>query len=279
MPLAPPAAPPPAPEKPVSTTAALSDAAASALTTPPGPTPKTPEAGKDASVKPAEKGKPAESYQGILMEIKDAFEKAGVANSPLASGFLALAGMLLKLGICLDFIPGHYEAKIKKNTEELSDAEKKAVKDALEKKARQEVSEAEKKKLADENKGLEGIERATTKYAAKVLWGLDNIDNSENLFAKLRNSKDNGNDLYETTTLQAMKTSGYPYGALITFANQATEGNKIVAFATGNQDEFEYFDLKKGAAVRFNANAPDSPVHEVAIYAMKPVGKPLDKNS
>ncbi len=76
-----------------------------------------------------------------------------------------------------------------------------------------------------------------------------------------------------------MKTSGYPYGALITFANQATEGNKIVAFATGNQDEFEYFDLKKGAAVRFNANAPDSPVHEVAIYAMKPVGKPLDKNS
>lgn len=245
LPLAPSAAPKPTPNP--TEKSSISEATASALT--------TPEAKEETWMEGFEK------IKGVLKE-------NGVLDSPLAGGFLVFAAAFLKYGnYYMDFLPGNFEKRVEENTEELSENEKKEIKKAQ---AKKEMTKEEKQKLAEEGK-KHGIERASTKYAAKVLWGFDNIESPESLFSKLNNSRDQDKPLYEKTDLIKMKTGGVPFGTLIAFSPSLAEPEKIVAFATGNKDEFEYFDPKKGEPVRFNLSSPSSPVKNFVFYAMWPV--------
>jgi len=222
----------------------------------PGETPKPEEPPKpadapkegDAADKPGTSddlppGKGKEMYEAIK-------EVVGEKPGPIGLMFLALARLMAKYeGVFSDFLDG-FDKKLDSG-------------DLAKEKLSQEDAANLKKKLADSNrpvinpdqyKGL-GEEESSTKYACEAL-GVSIVKSSEVLAARLKHLDITTDKIaYGNITFENLK-KGVKKGTVLVFKTQDIGGQKIVAVATGNGDEFEYFNSKSEKVETFKLNPP-----------------------
>lgn len=275
---------PAAPDTPTRTDAS-SLAAADLIKGKPGETdPKTKEA-EEAKAKADEAARkeqeaiariPEGEGKQIFLKVKKDLEARG-ATGPLVQGFLSVFAYLAQYGGLMDLLPGRFEGTVKEKTDKFSDEEAKMIKAALAKKElKAEAEAAIKAKLLEEGKGKKvESERASTKYASHMLWGIDNIEDSVTLLSKLQKTTETvGNEqknIYEQAEFITIGSKEIPFGTVIVFTKDIAVGQELVAFATGDKDQFRYFDGE--SVVTFNLSSQDSPIKSpLAVrMCMRPV--------
>lgn len=212
----------------------------------------------------------------IFLKVKKDLEARG-ETGPLVNGFLAIFALLAQYGGLMDLLPGRFEEKVKEKTDKFSDEETRMIKAALAKKElKAEAEAAIKAKLLEEGKGKKvESERASTKYASHMLWGIDNIEDSVTLLSKLQKTTETigseQKNIYEEVKFIALGSKEIPFGTVIVFTKDIAVGQRLVAFATGDKDQFRYFDGE--SVVTFNLSSPDSPIKSpLAVrMCMRPV--------
>lgn len=206
------------------------------------------------SAKPAEKEKPAvdemqktidDLPEGNMKEAcrnmyQDLKENPG-SNGPLSAGILKLMIMAARSGVMLDSIPYSYHRRLDKMTDKVFDESQ--VKDVL---ATSRDEEREKVTDAQKTEFGKNQDRASVKYACNAMWGKDfGIESTDELAAKLLHTKnkEGGKPLYRPAQKPELKKMGMPYGTVLVFKPTFKEPLRFVAFATGHEDEFKWYDV------------------------------------
>jgi hypothetical protein len=210
--------------------------------------------------------------------------KAQIAgDSNMQGPMMAFTLMALKLAAkyakYFDMMPGAFANRVN-NSEELKD--KKLEKEEADKlvaahlkektPAEIEKAEADAKKALDELKKAEekaghklGVERASTKFVTNVLWGNDNFNDTGTLVASLLHTSKGEVNLYNQITPDELAAkSPVPRGTLVVFVEDPLKGDKLMAYATGSEDEFKYYDL-------------EDPSNPIKTFRLKDATSPLKK--
>lgn len=169
------------------------------------------------------------------------------AVGPLMIGSLRLMIMVAKSGVILDNIPYMYVKRLEKMAPETDEAKEKAKKDA-EEIARNTARDEAREKLSEEQKQAFGPDqdRAGAKYVCQAMWGKDfGVESVDDLAAKILHAKNEKDErYYRPAQHNELKKMGMPYGTVLVFKLEVKNPQKIVAFATGHEDEFKYYDSR-----------------------------------
>lgn len=250
-------------------------------------TTKPQEAPKAQEVqKPAEEELPDNKWTRYYYDLKAQVDSDPAMQGPLANMALAILLMAAKYSYYFDLMPGKFVARLSED-EDLKDKkfDKVADKDKIDKivsaKGTDALALAALKKLQDADKlagKKTGIEKASTRYVTNALWEVDGIDDAASLAANLVHTKKTpaeGADvcLYNLGTLEAVKSQEIiTPGTILIFVPDKRRGHKIVAYATGNKDEFKYYDIEKPGddkIQKFYLRNADSPVKsELGLMAV-----------
>ncbi|MEK7086046.1 MAG: hypothetical protein AAB953_03465 [Patescibacteria group bacterium] len=210
---------------------------------------------------------PDNQYTRYYYDLKDRLEKNPNLQGPLTNMILSILLLAAKYGHYADMMPGRFAERLDTD-EDLKD--KKLNKDQAEKvcEGKGETEEATLAKLAEAEKKLGknfDMDKASTKYACNILWGIDDIDNAASLAASLKHTgketSDGSVSIYEISTLEKIKQQDdIARGTILIFIPDLKKGAKIVAFATGAKDEFKYFDADTDKPEIFHLRGDDSKV-------------------
>lgn len=197
-------------------------------------------------------------------------------QGPLMAFALAALKLAAKYAKYTDMMPGAFSGRVAKS-EELKDVK-------LDPKRAAELVDAHvnKKGKSEENvkKELEalkekektggpklGIERAATKFVTGVLWNIDDFTDTGTLAANLLHTTKGGQPLYKEMDgtkddINKLAPSDVQRGTLIIFIPKFENGEKVVAYATGVEDEFKYYDLESPSdpVKTFKLRDSDSPL-------------------
>lgn len=234
--------------------------------------------------KPATEEIPENKWSQYYYDLKDRVDKNPALQGPLTSMMLALLLMAAKYDHYADLMPGRFVTRLNED-EDLKDKkfDKEKEKDKIEKIVAGQGTESAAlenlKKLQEENQKSgkkTGVEKACTRYVTNVLWGLDDIDDAASLSAYLLHTKKSTADgevgLYNLGKFNEVKNQeNIAKGTILIFVPDLRKGHKIVAYATGNKNEFKYFDIEKegGKVETFNLRSADSPVKsEMGVMAV-----------
>ncbi len=208
---------------------------------------------------------PDNQYTRYYYDLKDRLEKNPNMKGPLTNMILSILLLAAKYGHYADMMPGRFSERLDTD-ENLKD--KKLDKDQAEKvcEGKGETEEATLAKLAEAEKKLGkklDTDKASTKYACNILWGIDDIENSDSLAAYLKHTvkatADGSVPIYEVSTLEKIKQQeNIARGTILIFIPDL--GSKVVAFATGVEDEFKYFDADTDKPEIFHLRGDDSKV-------------------
>lgn len=211
-------------------------------------------------------GEWTDTYKAVKAEIDANPEMQG----PLANGILALLALAAKYMKYADIIPGRFLSRIEKDEklrgEKLNDEELKKVLEAKRDQAKEDAAKAKAAALREANGDPVGVERASTKYACSALWGIDNgIEDADTLAAKLLNTNKKAPDgteiaYFRKADFSALKRDGMPFGTILIFTPELKKAEKVVAIATGNGGEYQYFDSAKGGVQICNLKDEGSPL-------------------
>lgn len=207
---------------------------------------------------------------------KDFYDKikaaVGENPSPIGKIFLMLASLMAKFqGAFTEWGDGFDKSLDKGDLakEKIGDVNK--LKEKLKGQLSKEVDPKEYEKL--------GTEEASAKYVSQVL-GIDPVaGNSLVLAAKLKHLDPSKDDLgYESTTLDNLQKKGVKKGTIVIFKTKMLGGQKIVAIATGNNDEFQYYNSSTNKVDRFFINQTEgdgkSPITSMNfVSAYEPMNK------
>jgi hypothetical protein len=192
-------------------------------------------------------------------------EMENLDDGPVKDFMTALAKFMRKYGMLIDFVPGFFvkdapEIALKGDEEARMLAGKKGTEreaDAL--KFMKEYTAHKEKNAEPINAG-----KASTRFVALSLWGINNFSDPKALAGRLKSAKNptSKENLYRkfedgvTEFLEASKPEKYtddkgkertrpryPYGSILIFTenNLGKPGEEIVAYATGNGNEFKYY--------------------------------------
>lgn len=237
------------------------------------------EAGdKTKAEKPADtkedEGLPENEWSKQYFGLKQQLKENPSSDGPLMQAALMLLKLAAKYGHYLDLFPGSFAARLDKD-EKLKDtkfdkekADKVIKGDGKDEKTNTDelaaLAAAEKQK--GEGQSL-SQERASTRYVTNALWGINDIDDAGTLAASLLHTKkhvEGAKDigLYGVAeTLNELKTQEKnEKGTILIFATSIMEGEKFVAYATGNGKEYKYYDVKQARAVTFKLDDVNSPI-------------------
>lgn len=179
-------------------------------------------------------------------------------QGPLMGFALAALKLAAKYAKYTDMMPGAFSSRVAKS-EELKDVKldpKRAAElvDAHVNKKGKTEEDAKKELAALKEKEKTGgpklgIERAATKFVANVLWDIDDFTDTGTLAANLLHTTKGGQALYkemdrEKEDITKLAPSDVQRGTLIIFIPKFENGEKVVAYATGVEDEFKYYDLE-----------------------------------
>lgn len=221
-------------------------------------------------------GLPENEMTRLYYQQKEIMSKNDAKNGPIASFTLAALRLAAIYYKYLDLLPGRYEEKIVNDDESKS---KKLTKEQLAQvlkpepkgKSEDEVGKAlaAKIKVETEKKHIFGGERASTKFATNVLWGNDDFNDFSTLAASLlhtsKGSGDNTVSLYKQIEADELDKKDVKKGTLMVFIPDIKTADKVVAYATGNKDEFKYYDVNgQGDHITtFRANDKESPTKKL----------------
>lgn len=211
-------------------------------------------------------GEWTDAFKAVKAEIDANPEMQG----PLANGILALLALAAKYMRYADILPGRFLSRIENDEklkgEKFKDEELKKIVEAKRNEAREEAAKEKAKTLREANGDPVGIERASTKYACLALWGIDSgIEDADALAAKLLNTSKKAADeteiaYFRKADFAALKRDGMPFGTVLIFTPELKRAEKVVAIATGNGGEYQYFDPAKGGVQTFNLKDEGSPL-------------------
>lgn len=236
------------------------------------------------SQKPATEEIPDNKWSRYYYDLKDQVDKNPALQGPLTNMMLALLLMAAKYDHYADLMPGRFAERLETD-EDLKDKkfDKEKDKDKIDKIVAGQGTESAAleslKKLQEENQKSgkkTGAEKACTRYVTNVLWGVDGIDDAASLSAYLLHTKKSSADgevsLYNSGKFNEIKNQeNIDKGTILIFVPDLKKGHKIVACATGNKDEFKYFDVEKDGdqVVIFNLRSANSPVKsELGVMAV-----------
>lgn len=242
----------------------------------PAEAPKTPEERADLAhavgeTATLEEELPDNKWSQAYFQLKRQIAEDPTMRGPMTEAFLSIMLIAAKYYKYADMVPGAFLTRLKEDDDvkdkKLSDDEIRKIVEAKRDEAREKAAfdavkaHIEEQKLAGKKIGLE---KASTKYACRALWGIDDIDDASTLAAKLLHSKKETADanfpLYRQSTLAALKKQGMPFGTVLIFVPKAMNADKAVAYATGNADEIKYFDTAKNAEVTVKLSDASSPI-------------------
>lgn len=208
---------------------------------------------------------PPGEWADAYHQLKDQVAKNPESQGPLTDGLLAILHCFAKYMHFGDLLPGRFVSRLDSDTslkeEKFKPSDLKKVLSARRDQKREQESA---EKLKSEPKKT-GIERASTSYVCSVL-GVENTENALVLAARLQHSSkdlpDGEKAAYyrRVADLQTLQANGAPYGTVLIFISSLERGERVTAFATGNKDEFKYFDPQKGAAGTFRLSEENSPL-------------------
>lgn len=219
---------------------------------------------------------PDNEWSRQYYELKDQVRDNAAMQGPFMDFALAALKLAAKYAKYTDMVPGAFSSRVAKS-EELKDLKldpKKAdelVDAHVNKKGK---SEEDAKKELDALKEKEktggpklGIERAATKFVTNVLWNIDDFTDTGTLAANLLHTTKGGQALYkqmdgEKDDISKLSPSDVLRGTLIVFIPRFENGEKVVAYATGVEDEFKYYDLESPSdpIKTFRLRDSDSPL-------------------
>jgi|GEM_PF-2301887 len=244
----------------------------------------TPEPSKDlADVKAPEKPMdnpedlPDNEWSKQYYDLKQQLNDNPTMKGPLMDFALAALRLAAKYAKYTDMFPGQFADRVD-NSDALKDK-------ALNKEQADKIvdahlnnkgkSEADTVKYLAEMKEKEksggsklGIERAATKFVTNVLWNNDDFNDVGALAAHLKHTVKGNVPLYQAiTTDDLVQQSPVPKGTLLVFVPNPQNGEKVVAYATGNADEFKYYNLEStgNPVVTFKLNDNDSPLKKATV--------------
>jgi|GEM_PF-2779761 len=172
----------------------------------------------------------------------------GENPSPLGTVFLVIARMMAKLDLAFSEWGDGFDKGLDKGDlakEKVSDVNK--LKDKLKGQFSKQVDPKEYENL--------GSEESSAKYVSQLL-GIEPVaGNSLVLAAKLKHLDPSKDDLgYESTTLDNLQKKVIKKGTIAIFKTKFIGGQKIVAIATGNNDEFQYYNSSTNKVDSFYIN-------------------------
>lgn len=227
------------------------------------------------TVKGPEGELPDNRWSKKYYELKAQLEQNPAQRGSISNLLLALYLMAAKYAHFADLMPGHFMNTVTKDEDLLgkkldpkNEANKEKIGKIVGSKGSEELAKKNLEKMMEADKAAgrkTSIERASTRYLTNLLWGIDDIDDAATLTATLLHTKKLTSEgevaLYNVGNFQNVRNQENIAKAtiLIFIPEPIKTGNKIVAYATGNKDEFEYFDPEKGKQ-EFNLRAPDAPI-------------------
>lgn len=209
------------------------------------------------------------AYGRAYFEMKKQIESdETLKDNPIATGMLALLALASKFETYADLFPGRFMEKLDESPllekEVFSEEDIKKIIASKRDTVREDRAEKEMTQSNDTWQ-KEGIERASTAYACNALWGVTGIETAEILAARLKHTGKPITDeetvsYYQTAALQDLKRKYMPFGTVLIFVAKLAGAEKITAFATGNKDEYKYYDPSQNKAVCFNLSDKNSPI-------------------
>lgn len=219
---------------------------------------------------------PDNEWSRQYYELKDQVKDNPAMQGPFMDFALAALKLAAKYAKYTDMMPGAFSSRVAKS-EELKDLKldpKKAdeLVDAHVNKKGKPEEDAKKELAALKEKEKTGgpklgIERAATKFVTNVLWNIDDFTDTGTLAANLLHTTKGGQALYkqmdgEKDDINKLAPSDVLRGTLIVFIPRFENGEKVVAYATGVEDEFKYYDLESPSdpIKTFKLRDSDSPL-------------------
>ena len=248
----------------------------------PAEAPKVPEAPKAPEVtadnpEGLPKNEWADSYYALKKQLEDYPEM----NGPLMAFALQALRLAAKYAKYADMVPGVFAKSVadsdvsieKEKAEKLAEAhlkqKTKEEKDKIEADVKKSLIELEAaEKLA---KRTFGAEKASIKFATRTLWNNDDFEDAKTLSASLLNTSKFGEPLYKQKTPEEIsQLKPIPEGTLIVFIPNMKSAEKIVAYATGFEDEFKYYDVENPAnpIQTFRFNDKDSIIKKTGVQTL-----------
>lgn len=183
-------------------------------------------------------GKMKDACKEIHKQLKENPGSRGM----LSEGMLTLLILAAKSQKYMDVIPGNYVKRVNKIDKKMEEEELKALmRMKREQEREKELTESQIKEYGPD------ADMASTKYVCDMLWhGNIKAENSDELSAKLLNTQtEDEKAYYEPATGHELKKKGMPYGTILIIRASIKDPVNIAAFATGEKDEFRYFDSKE----------------------------------
>lgn len=214
---------------------------------------------------------PDNQYKDVVLYYIHELKTDATKRGGFSMLFISIYAFYAKFSHYSSMAPGKYseylgtdskisEEKLSEKKEDGADGQLEKIMQA--KKGQINYPNAEKKaKYKEVGKGA-----ASAKYAAYTLWGFDDIDGTDQLAARLKNTrkidqKDNSEISYfNEVSLSDLQKDGAPYGTILIFIPELTKAQRITAFATGNGDEFQYYNCEEDKEVIFHLRDKDSPL-------------------
>lgn len=243
---------------------------------------KAPDAPKTPEITPSNpEGLPNNEWADSYYALKKQLEDYPEMNGPLMTFALQALRLAAKYAKYADLVPGVFAKSVadsdvsmeKEKAEKLAEAHLKQ-----KTKEEKEKTEADVKKSLVELEAAEklakrtfGAEKASIKFATRTLWNNDDFEDAKTLSASLLNTSKFGEPLYKQKTpeeISQLKT--IPEGTLIVFIPNMKSAEKIVAYATGVEDEFKYYDVENPAnpIQTFKFNDKDSIIKKTGVQTL-----------
>lgn len=207
---------------------------------------------------------PDNKYSRALKMLKDEVTANPTLKGPLVNAAMSILALASRYAGFADMLPGGFVARLRTD-EDLKD--KKFEDDELKKVLRMDkaATAAKEQTIADElAKEKHGTEKASTMYVSQALFGISNIEDASQLAARLLNTKKqtDGKDVsyYKTVGMEDLKRDGMPFGTVLIFARSIRSPEKTVAYATGNGDEFRFYDAEQAKVVTARLKDEKSPI-------------------
>lgn len=240
-----------------------SDAPAAELADQPEEADDKPEGFLEGALDAAEKGElPDNKWSRTLKAYEKEAKRLGL-EGPITDGIKTIFALMAMYSHIGDLVPGSYVGRLDNDenlkTQKFSEQDLGKVL-AAEKPAELPAptdAEALKKK---------GLGAASTIHACRTLWGISGISDPNVLSAKLRHAEKKVDDenvpYYRSATFDELTAQGMPYGTVLIFNPDIRNADNVVAYATGNGTECQYFDAESGSVKTFNLTTADGKADE-----------------
>lgn len=185
-------------------------------------------------------------------------KRLGLEGSPLTNGIRTIFALMAMYSHVGDLVGGNYVERLDNDdnlkNQKLSDDDLAKILAAKKPDKLPAPANAETLKK-------KGLGAASTIHACQTLWGISGISDPDVLSAKLHHAEKKVGDenvpYYRSPTFNELTAQGMPYGTVLVFKPDFLKADTIVAYATGNGTECQYFDAESGSVKTFSLATAD----------------------